>query len=95
MTDGVLAAFEPILVRMGEHGWSRQETMAMEVHEVARWLGDEDFDPVIRGQRGPLRVGRDLDDAPKGRGKGSRFGRFNPRRAKRDPGRIFYGSDAA
>ncbi len=49
----VLAEFDPIYVGMGRHGWSPAEVDAMEVWQVARFLGEgeDDPDPVMRGAR--------------------------------------------
>lgn len=99
MTAGVLAAFEPIYVGMGLGGWSPGDVDGMEVWQVARFLGDEDFDPVFRGTRDGLRL---PSDAQPGDGKklgklGKKLGRFNPRKAKpqlTDPGRVLRGTDA-
>ena len=99
MTDGVLASCEGVYAQMGGLGWSVQETDAMEVWQIVRFLGDASFDPVIRGSRG-LRAPSDPDS-----GGGSRHqrrgpnthGRFDPNRAtprSSDPGLIHYGLDA-
>lgn len=98
MIGGTYAAFEDIYVRLGTHGWGQHEVDLWETPTVARFLGDDNFDPVIRGQRGPILLDRDRpdDSAPRPVRK-RRVGRANPDRMPRrdtDPGRVMYG-DAA
>jgi hypothetical protein len=98
MTDGVLASFEPIYANMGLLGWSAPDVDAMEVWQVARFLGDDDFDPVPRGTRDGLRISSDHTDSPgKGRKAKGQYGRFDPRRLiprASDPGKVLTGDDA-
>lgn len=91
MTDGVLAAFEPVYARLGSLGWSPDEVDRWEVWTVARFMGDESFDPVIRGSRG-MRLPKDDPGVSRSGG-----GRMNPAGMKprlTDPGITFTGADA-
>jgi hypothetical protein len=99
MNDGVLASFEPLYATLGLHGWSPTEVDAMEVWQVARFLGDDDFDPVVRGSRSGLSLPSDnrgggVTRQPKG---ANRHGRMDPSGVTprtSDPGIILTG-DAA
>jgi hypothetical protein len=94
MTEGVLAAYEPVYARLGANGWGPQEVDGWEVWLVARFMGDEDFPPVIRGNRGLVLPSDNQGHGPRTRGT---HGRFDPSRARprsSDPGKIFTG-DAA
>lgn len=91
MTTGVLAEFEPIYVVLGENGWSTVEVDEMQLWQVARFMGDSEIDPVIRGTRDGLRVSRDST----GSGEGGPRRRRAPRPKKRkETGRSFRGKDA-
>lgn len=96
MTEGVLASFEPVYAALGALGWSPLEADGMDVWQVARFMGNDDFDPVIRGSRGlslpsEHKAGSGITRSP------NRHGRFDPSKItprSSDPGRIFTGEDA-
>ena len=100
MTSGVLASFEPVYAGMGQLGWSPTEVDSMDVWLVARFLGNDDHDPVIRGSRG-LRAPSDSEGTGRhGRGQ---MGRMDPARVRPrfddkgrmvDSGRVFRGEAA-
>lgn len=99
MAEGLDATWERVYCQMGLIGWAPSEVDGMEPWLIARFLGDDDFDPVIRGVRDGLRLPSDptgggTDRKRKG---GQSFGRFDPRkliRRDRDPGTVLRG-DAA
>ncbi len=94
LTDYLIAQGMVDSTQMGALGWSTSEVDVMEPWQVARFLGDDGFDPVIRGSRG-LVIPSDSDDdekGPKKLGKGSLRSRMANK--GRELGRVLSGDDA-